>query len=375
MSDKPASRNQVRYAVIGAGHLSQVAILPAFANTDNSRLVALLSGDPKKRQALASKYHLDRVYAYDQYEQCLADGVDAAYIVLPNHLHKQYVIRAAQAGVHVLCEKPMAVTSRDCEEMIEAAAQAKVKLMIAYRLHFEESNLEAVELAEKGMLGNLRIFVSTFTQQVAEGNVRLVHPVEEGGGPVYDMGVYCINAARYVFRSEPSEVFAVTATGDGPRFQTAGEMASVVLRFPDDRLANFTCSFGAADVSRYSLIGSKGVLTADPAYEYAIPLRHQLTVDGKTTVLEYPQRDQFAAELIYFSDCILNNKEPEPSGLEGLADVRVVEAVYKSAATGKVVNLAAIRQKRRPELEQAINRPAHAKPKTVNAKSPSGEAA
>lgn len=375
MTDTHTSQKPVRYAVVGAGHLAQVAILPAFKNAENSQLVALVSGNSEKRQALAEKYHLGRVYSYDQYEECLSDGVDAVYIVLPNHLHKEYTVRAARMGIHVLCEKPMAVTERDCQEMIEAAASAKVKLMIAYRLHFEESNLEAVDLAEKGKLGNLRIFASTFTQQVAEGNIRLVYPVDKGGGPVYDMGTYCINGARYLFRSEPTEVLAATAKSDDPRFQTAGEMASVVLRFPQERLASFTCSFGAAEVSRYSLIGTKGVLTADPAYEYAVPLKHQLTVEGETTVHEYPKSDQFAAELVYFSDCILQDKAPEPSGLEGLADVRVIEAIYKSAATGKIINLPPMPEKPHPELQQIIQRPPHAKPKTVDAKSPSGEAA
>jgi glucose-fructose oxidoreductase len=259
--------------------------------------------------------------------------------------------------------------------MIEAADANHVKLMIAYRLHFEEANLEAIELAKSGKLGNVRIFDSAFSQQVAAGNVRVTEPVEKGGGPVYDMGVYCINAARYLFRTEPTSVMAFSANKTDKRFQLVDEMTSVVMRFPEERLATFTCSFGAADVSRYSLIGTKGSLTAEPAYDYSMALKHRITVGEKTRSKTFPKRDQFAAEVSYFSDCVLSDREPEPSGLEGLADVRIVQAIYESARKEKAVEIPKLPAKRRPRLRQAIQRPAHGLPRTVNAKSPSGEAA
>jgi len=150
------------------------------------------------------------VHSYDEYERALSE-VDAVYLVLPNHLHREYAVRAAQAGVHVLCEKPMAMTEGDCDAMIEAADANGVKLMIAYRLHFEEANLEAIRLVRSGKLGDPRIFDSAFTQQMADGNIRVTQPAEKGGGPVYDMGVYCINAARYLFQAEPTGVLASSA--------------------------------------------------------------------------------------------------------------------------------------------------------------------
>jgi predicted dehydrogenase len=275
----------------------------------------------------------------------------------------------------VLCEKPMAVTEKDCEAMIEAAGENGVKLMVAYRLHFEKGNLEAIRLAQSGKLGALRIFTSEFAQQVVPGNVRVTEPVERGGGPIYDMGVYCINAARYLFRAEPTEVFAQTASNGERRFREVEEMTTVTMRFPGECLATFTCSFGAADVSRYTLIGTKGMLVVDPAYEYAEGIQHHLTIGEKKKVRIFSKRDQFSAELVYFSDCILHNKEPEPSGIEGLADVRIVEAIYESARANQVVELPELPGKKRPTLGQEIRRPAHGKPKTVRAKSPSGEAA
>ncbi len=372
MNGPRKSHRKIRYTVVGLGHLAQVAVLPAFKKATNCELVSIVSDDPKKRSVIAKKYGLEQVYSYADYEIALS-SVDAVYIVLPNHLHREYAVRAAKARVHVLCEKPMAVTEADCQAMIESANQNDVKLMIAYRLHFEKANLEAAHLAKTGKLGTLRIFDSEFAQQVVADNIRVTEPVENGGGPLYDMGVYCINAARYLFRAEPTEVFAFTANSGETRFRKIDEMTTVNMRFPKDRLATFTCSFGAADISRYTLIGTKGLLTADPAYDYSIGIKHRLTIGEKTITKNFPKRDQFAAELIYFSDCILKGKEPEPSGLEGLADVRIVRAAYQSARTGRVVELPDLPPKKRPTSQQEIHRAPHSTPKTVNVKSPSGE--
>ncbi|MGA9800372.1 MAG: Gfo/Idh/MocA family oxidoreductase [Terriglobales bacterium] len=366
------NKRKIRYAVVGLGHLAQVAVLPAFRNASNSELVAIVSDDPEKRKKLGKKYGLEHAYSYDEYERALSE-VDAVYLVVPNHLHRDYTVRAANAGVHVLCEKPMAVTEADCEAMIDAANSNRVKLMIAYRLHFEKANLEAIQLVKSGKLGDARIFASTFSQQVADDNVRVTQPVEKGGGPVYDMGVYCINAARYLFGADPTAVVAFSANNEEKRFRGVEEMTSVLLRFPEERLATFTCSFGAADVSRFTLIGTKGSLTAEPAYDYSIPLQQRVTIGERVSTRKFAKRDQFAAELIYFSNCILENKEPEPSGLEGLADVRVVRAIYKAAQAGKVIELGDFPAKKKPTIRQEIDRPTHGKPKTVNAESPSGE--
>jgi glucose-fructose oxidoreductase len=374
MTRRGISRRKVRYAVVGLGHIAQVAVLPAFRNAENSELFALVSGDANKLEKLGQKYSLEHLYSYEDYSRALSN-VDAVYLALPNHMHREYAVRAAAAGVHVLCEKPMAVTSEECETMIDAAKQNHAKLMIAYRLHFEAGNLEAIRRAKSGKLGDLRIFTSEFAQQVSGGNVRVSEPVSRGGGPVYDMGVYCINAARYLFGSEPTEVLAVTGNNGDERFQRVEEMTSVVMRFPQECLATFTCSFGAVDISRYALIGTKGVLRADPAYEYAMAIKHQLTVAGKTKTQTFPKRDQFAAQLVYFSDCLLKDKEPEPSGLEGMADVRIVEAIYESARMKRAVHIPELPDKKRPSLSQEIHRAAHGKPHVVHAKPPSHEAA
>jgi predicted dehydrogenase len=369
-----SSGSKVRYAVVGLGHITQVAVLPGFKGARNSALVALVSDDPRKRNALGKKYRVAQVFSYEDYDQVLP-LVDAVFLGLPNHLHREYAVRAAEAGVHVLCEKPMAVTEEECEAMIAAAEKNRVKLMVAYRLHFEKGNLEAIRTVKSGRLGNPRIFSSDFAQQVKTGNVRVTEPVSRGGGPVYDMGVYCINAARYLFGHEPTKVFAVSASNKDRRFQKVAEMMSAVLHFPEERLATFTCSFGAADISRYTVVGTKGVLTSDPAYEYAMAIEQEIITGGKKSKRKFAKRDQFAAEISYFSDCILKNKTPEPSGLEGLADVRIVRALYESARSGKGVALPPFPRKKRPSMVQEIHRPAHGKPKIVDSQSPTRESA
>jgi glucose-fructose oxidoreductase len=362
------ARKQIRYAVVGLGHIAQVAMLPAFGNARrNSVLTALVSSDQTKRAELCKKYGVENGYSYEQYDECLKSGlVDAVYIALPNHLHCDYAVRAARAGVHVLCEKPLALTEEDCGRMAAAASEAGVKLMTAYRLHFERANLEAAEVARCGRLGEPRLFTSTFCTPVEPGNIRARR--ETGGGVLWDIGIYCINAARALFRDEPVEVQAST-TG---RIGEIEESASAVLHFPGERLAAFTCSFGTDKVSEYRLAGPKGDLAVEPAYEYAVALRHRLTLGGETRERRFARRDQFAPELLYFSDCVLQNRAPEPGADEGLADVRVIRALYQSAETGRPVELPPFEKRERPSLEQEIRRPPVEKPEVIRATPPAG---
>src|SRR5580700_2833413 len=241
------SEKKIRYAVVGLGYISQIAVLPAFRHAQsNSTLTALVSGDPAKLRAISKKYGIKSSYSYEQYADCLAGGeVDAVYIGLPNHMHRAYAEAAALAGVHILCEKPMALDETECEAMIAEAEKSNVKLMIGYRLHFERANLQAVAWVNSGKIGDPKLFSSVFSQQVKQGNSRLKEDV--GGGPIYDLGVYCINAARYLFKAEPEEVMAWHAKGDDARFEEVSACTAAVLRFPGDRIASFICSFGASD--------------------------------------------------------------------------------------------------------------------------------
>lgn len=365
------TRVKVRYAVVGLGYIAQIAVLPAFAHARNAELTALVSDDPIKLKKLSKQYGVPHTFSYHDYDACLRSGnIDAVYLALPNHMHRDYTVRAARAGIHVLCEKPMAITERDCTAMITACARHDVQLMIAYRLHFEKANLLAAEIARSGKLGDVRLFDSVFAMQVKAGDIRLQQTT--GGGTLYDIGIYCINAARHLFRDEPVEVFAFTANNGDARFAEVEEMAGAVLRFPGERLATFTCSFNGADVSGYRIVGTKGDLRVDAAYEMVSDMTHHLTVKGKTRTRTFSKRDQFGPELLYFSECIAHKQTPEPSGKEGLADVRVIRALYRSARTGKPVKLGEFEKKTRPRITQEIQRPPVGKPQLIHAETPSG---
>lgn len=360
-----ASTRKVRYAVVGLGHIAQVAVLPAFAHARrNSTLAALVSGEPKKRQALSKRYRVPS-FSYEDYEVCLA-AVDAVYIALPNSMHAEYTVRAANAGVHVLCEKPLAVTVEECQRMIDACREANVKLMTAYRLHFEQANLHAIQAVRRGKIGEPKFFSSTFSLTVKPDDIRTKR--ELGGGTLYDLGVYCINAARYLFKGEPTDVFASSVNAVPKKLPEIDETTAAILRFEGERVATFVTSFNAADTAAYTIVGTKGSLMLDPAYEYAEGLAYELKIGEKTQKKQLKKSDQFAPELLHFSDCILRNKDPEPSGLEGLQDVRIVQALYESAETGKVVSIPPYRDARRPTPDQEIRRPPVRKLPLVNAR-------
>jgi len=359
---------KIRYAVVGLGHIAQTAVLPAFEHAENSELAALVTGNPEKDRELSERYGV-KAYTYDELENALdKDQVDAVYIATPNILHREHAEHAARAGVHVLCEKPMATTQDDCEAMMRVAAQNNVKLMIAYRLHFNDANLHAVRVAQSGDLGELRYFGSLFGLQVKEGNIRTRK--ELGGGTLFDIGIYCINAARYLFRDEPIQVVGLAANNGEKRFTQIEEMTGAILRFSRERLAIFTCSFGSADVAQFDLIGTKGRLRLENAYEYRGELKCVTTIDGKETEKIFKPSDQFAPELIYFSDCIIHDRAPEPSGNEGLADVRVINAIYKSAEIGRAVRIEPVPKKQRPDQTMEIKRPPVEEPELVGTSFP-----
>jgi len=364
----------VRFAVVGLGHIAQAAVLPAFRHArPHAELTALVSDSPAKLTQLGRRYGVKRLCNYRDARDLFSSGeVDAVYIALPNTLHAAWAIRAAEAGLHVLCEKPLATTVQDCERMIEACERNGVKLMTAYRLHFERCNLEVAKIVRSRRIGDARYFDSQFSMQVKAGNIRLER--ELGGGPEWDIGIYCQNAARYVFADEPTQVWATTSNSGNARFSEVPESVHVVMKFPRERTATFTCSFGAADRSRYEVVGTKGSVVCDPAFHYAQGLAYELTLEGKTGEKKqrrkFPKRDQFAPELVHFAKCVRANKRPEPSGVEGLIDVAIIEAIHRSIGSGGWALVEAPEKHKRPTLNQEMHRPAVARePPLVQAES------
>lgn len=367
-----AKRTTVHFAVVGLGHFAQTAILPAFANAaDKAELAALITGDPEKAKKLGRRYTAP-TYDYEQFDDLLAAGkINAVYIATPNSEHRKYTEAAARAGVHVLCEKPLAYSVEDAQAMIDACQHAKVHLMTAYRLHFEEGNLDAIKAIQSGKIGEARLFTSIHTMQVDPGNIRT--DLSLGGGPLEDIGIYCLNAARYVFQGEPNEVTAIAIRGKDRRFKEIPEAVSATLRFSKDRLATFLCGFGESKVSEYRVIGTDGVLKMDPAFTWQGDIEQTISRKEKVKTKTFKHRDQVAAELVYFSDCILNNKKPEPSGREGFLDVRIIDALRTSYTEHRTVKIEPLSKKHRPRSSQSIKRKPAKKPKPVKADPPSRE--
>lgn len=342
---EPVTR-KAGWAIVGLGKLALEEVMPAFAECKFSQPVALVSGHPEKARQVAKVYGIkpDAIYNYEDYDRIADDKqIDIIYNILPNSMHAQYTIRGFKAGKHVLCEKPMAVTIEESERMIAAARQADRKLAIGYRLHHEPFNRKVMELCRKKEYGEIKTFSSSNCQDVKAPNIRLSGKL--GGGAVGDVGVYCINAARYVIGEEPIEVSAVAhQPKDDPRFREVAESVAFTLRYPSGVLAHCDCSFGASESRRYRVNCAEGYIDLDPAFSYRglklhVKTGNADTKDTKRTEIVLDPQNHFAAEMDHFSECVLEGKEPRTPGEMGLADMRIMAAIDEAIEIGRAVRI------------------------------------
>jgi len=366
-----SSGKKVRYAFVALGDITQEAMLPGVAHTGNSEVVAFVTGDPEKASGVGKQYGVTASYTYDQFDELLASGtIDAIYLATPNWRHAEFAIPALKAGIHVLAEKPLEVSTEKCRAILNVAETSPAKLMVAYRLHFEPATLATIDLIRSGKLGDLLTFSSTFTQMVSPENHRARNGVE--AGPIFDMGPYPVNAARYVFGDEPTEVVSAV----GVRHPDAGlgdfdDTVAVTLRFPGNRLAQFVLSYYGNTLDTYAVVGTKGSVEVNPAYMYGKPLEHTVTLGESKSHASFKNTDHFGGELKYFSDCILEDREPEPDGEEGYADVRVLEGIVQALKTGGPVALEPFtRTKRIDTKAQEETLRAQKSPALVNTSNP-----
>ncbi len=322
------------YAVIGLGRIA-AHFMPGAVNSTNSAITGLVSGHRDKAERIAAQYGVpaSSIYSYDNFDEIAHNpAIDAVYVALPNSMHAEYTIRAAKAGKHVLCEKPMATSVADCEAMIAACKRANVKLMIAYRCHFEPLHLRSIQMIRDGELGQVQAISSCFGFNIAPGEWRLNRKLA-GGGPLYDVGIYCLNACRYLTGEEPAGVqaFASTIDHDG-RFNEVEENVSWTMRFPSGIVASCATTYGANMTGYFKVYGAKGWVQIDPAFNYdGVHLRAELS--GQVIDQLSPSHDpyQFVAEAEHFSHCVQNNLEPQCPGEEGLKDMRYIAEIYRSA--------------------------------------------
>ncbi len=365
------SDKKVRYAIVGLGDIAQEAMLPGVKHTGNSELTAFVSSNPAKAREVGKQYDVTHCYTYEQFNELLKSGiVDAIYLATPNWRHAEFAIPALEAGIHVLSEKPLEVSTGKCKEIIDAQKRSSAKLMVAYRLHFEPATLDLIEKIRGGELGTVHLFSSVFAQMVDPEN----HRARNGdlAGPVLDMGPYPVNAARYVFGAEPTEV--VSAVGTRHADSGLGDFddtVAVTLRFPNERIAQFTISYYGNSIDSYSVVGTKGNVVMSPGYMYGVPLEQQTTIGQKEKEKSFKNTDHFGGEMKYFSDCILNGTDPEPDGEEGYADVRVLEGVLRALKSGTSERLEPFeRSKRIDPSTQRETLAAQSAPELVGASNP-----
>lgn len=336
-----AEEKKIGWCIVALGRISMDHFMPAVKQGKTGRIVALVSGHRPKAEQQAAMYGVpdSAIYNYENYDR-IADNkeIDAVYIALPNSMHAEYTIRAAKAGKHVLCEKPMATSVADSQAMIDACRAAGKKLMIAYRCQYEPVNLKAISLIRSGAIGQVQAIESANGFNIGKGEWRLNRKLA-GGGPLMDVGIYSLNASRYLTGEEPEDIHANTSVIDHDgRFTEVEENVGWTMKFPSGILASCNTSYGADMNGFYRVHGSKGMIQLSPAFGYeGIHLRAQIW--GQPPIdMPDPQSgvEQFTVQADYFANCIWNNKEPKSDGQEGLRDMKYMQEIYKAAGLNRL---------------------------------------
>lgn len=363
---------KVRYAVVGLGDIAQEAFLPGVAHTGNSEVVALVTGDPKKAGAVGERYGIRESHDYARFGELVRSGtIDAIYLATPNFRHAEFAVPALEAGVSVLCEKPLEVSVAKAMEILDAESRSSAKLMTAYRLHFEPATLDLIRRIRASELGELTMFTSAFGQFLSPDNHRAKHGVQ--AGPLLDMGAYPINASRYLFGEEPVEVVsAVAVRNPQSDLGDIDDTVAATLRFPGDKLAQFTVSYYANQVDSFIIAGTKGSVHMSPAYGFGHAMEQHVTIGEKKSTETFRAVDQFGGQLKYFSDCVLHNRHPEPDASEGIADLRVMEAILQAIESKGPVPIQPDQRPSRidPEAQEQKLSPV-SPPEPINAAKPS----
>ncbi|AZS20847.1 gfo/Idh/MocA family oxidoreductase [Caulobacter sp. FWC26] len=331
------------YAILGLGYYATRIIMPRFAECEHSRLAALVSGTPEKLKTYGEQYGVPEThrYSYETFDRIIDNpDVDIVYVITPNSLHRPFTERAARAGKHVMCEKPMANTVADCEAMIAACNKAGRQLMIGYRSRFQAHNIEAIKLVRDGALGKVRTVVADHGFTIGDPKQWRLNRALAGGGSLMDIGIYSLNAARYLTGEEPVAVNAMESTDrSDPRFREVEDIINFQLLFPSGATANGVSAY-SVNCNRYRVSGPKGWVEIDPATSYqGQAMRAQLGAPPAPLEPARQSKNQFSAQLDHLSECILTGREPIVGGEEGLKDLRVIEAIYRAAREGRTVKL------------------------------------
>ncbi len=336
---KELEEKPVGWAILGLGGYATNQIMPNMKFCKGSKLVALISGHSEKLVRFGDQYGIPEThrYTYDSMDAIKNNpDIEVVYVITTPSTHPGFTIRAAQLGKHVCSEKPMAPTVAECQAMIDACKKAKKLLQIGYRCHYENHNLRAIKAVRSGELGKIQSMRSDHGFNIGHGQWRTQKALA-GGGSMMDIGIYSLNALRYLSGEEPIEVSAkITNPPNDDRFVDTEDTVEFTLTFPSGLVAQGAGGYSwSPGKNQFEVIGSKGKLTANPATAYE---GDHLTLDGHDLSVE--PNNQWAAQMDHFSHCIRSHSKPATPGEEGLRDIKIIQAIYESARIGKRVKLA-----------------------------------
>ncbi len=320
-------RQQLGVALVGLGNYATGQLAPALQETEHCYLSAIVTGTPAKAETWKVRHGLDdeNVYNYDTFDDIVANPeIHIVYVVLPNSMHAEYTIRAARAGKHVISEKPMATTVRDCERMIAACDEAGVKLSIGYRLHFDPFHLEMMRLGQEEVFGPVSVVEGSFSFTYRDTGAWRFSKEMAGGGALLDVGIYAIQGARYTIGEEPVAVRAQAVNTRPDVFTEIYETILWQMEFPGGAVSTHSTSYSGS-VNRLHMTAPGGWAEIDSAYGYSGQI-------GTTSAgpMEFAHVRQQALQMDDFALCILEDRESRVSGEEGLQDMRIIEAIYRS---------------------------------------------
>lgn len=330
---------KLNIALVGLGRYAGY-LAEGLQETQHCRLAGIVTGTPAKAVDWKKKYNIPdaNIYNYQNFDSIASNkNIDVVYIVLPNAMHKEYAIRTAKAGKHVIVEKPMAVTARDCEEMIAACKKAGVQMAIGYRLHYEPYNMEMKRLGQEKVFGQVRLIEASLGYNAGDPTEWRLHKALSGGGPLMNIGIYCLQASRYISGEEPLSVTAQFGPVTNPElFKEVEASITWQTQFPSGALANCSTTYNCI-VDRLYASAEKGSFELSPAISYG-PFK------GKTTngELKFPDINQQATQCDEIAKVLLAGEQlpSHITGEEGLKDMRIIQAIYQAAQTGKKVSLA-----------------------------------
>jgi predicted dehydrogenase len=333
----PSEGQKVGYCVIGLGRIAD-HFMRGVQGSSTSAITGLVSGHREKAERIAAQYGVpsSSIYSYEEMDRMRENkAIDAVYVALPNSMHAEYTIRSAKADKHVLCEKPMSTSVKDAKAMIAACAAAKVRLMIAYRLHYEPTTRRAIQLVRGGALGQVQSIVSANGFVESAGEWRLDKALS-GGGPLMDVGIYCLNATRYLTGEEPAKFAGAVSTIDQDgRFATVEENTSWTTQFPSGIEASCTTTYGGQMPGFYRVYGAKGWLQVDNFGYEGLRLTAEFRGgEGRVKLDELnAEKDplQFTRQADHFSECVRTGRIPDTPGEEGLRDMECMREIYRSA--------------------------------------------